>query len=213
MRTHGYFCALLLGCLTGQLAADPTSDLRATLTKHCKNARVSAFLRVIASLEIGDQEPFAGYLTHYTKAQADSWASHTERNIGAQYRGKELWSTAFGRYQFLRKTWEDVSKKLGLKTIGPREQDLAAIYLLLDCGALDYILRGQIRVAVRLARNIWASFPGSPYGQKTYSIAEFEKKYKMFYRKILENRKIRAQAAGAPAPRRATKTKPLPRKR
>jgi muramidase (phage lysozyme) len=190
-RTSCGAALLLLSTVPGYLDADAASDLRATVEQYLKNARVSAFLRVIASIELGDDAPFAGYLTHYTKTQADTWATHSGRNIGALYRGKELWSTAFGRYQFLRKTWDEVSKKLGLTTIGPHEQDLAAVCLLLDCGALDYILRGQIRIAVRLARNIWASFPGSPYGQRTFSMAEFEARYKKFYRKILENRKKR----------------------
>ena len=195
MKTYGYCCALLLGSSIGYLAADQASDLRATLVKYLKNPRVSAFLRVIASLESGENKPFAGYLTHYSGLYSDSWSNHHERKVCALLHGEEIWASAFGRYQIICKTWEKESGELGLKTMCPHNQDLVAVKLLLDCGSLDYILRGQIRIAVRLAREIWASFPGSPHGQSIGTMVEFEKKYKMFYEKILENRKKQAPVA------------------
>lgn len=76
---------------------------------------------------------------------------------------RDTCSTAAGRYQFLYRTW----RGLGLPDFSPRNQDIGALMLIQQRGALDEILAGNFEAAMRsgaLGRE-WASFPFSPYGQ------------------------------------------------
>lgn len=79
-------------------------------------------------------------------------------------------SSAAGRYQFIRKTWDALQWKLKLPDFSPLSQDLAAIELLKECGALPYIQQGNLHAALIRAQRIWASLPGAGYGQheRTY---------------------------------------------
>jgi len=81
------------------------------------------------------------------------------------------YSSAEGAYQFLNKTWDGISKKLGLKDFSPRSQDLAAIGLIKQRGALNDILNNKFETAINKLSGEWASLPkatgGSVYrGQK-----------------------------------------------
>ncbi len=82
-------------------------------------------------------------------------------------------SSAAGRYQFLRGTWASIVKNYGF--IGrfiPEAQDLAAIKLLIECGAMPFIQSGQIQRAIAKAAPIWASLPGAGYGQREHKLAQ-----------------------------------------
>lgn len=76
-------------------------------------------------------------------------------------------STAAGRYQFLYRTWLGLKKKFPDATFSPEWQDLLAIELLRQCKAYDYIIKGDWKNAIDKANVVWASLPGSPYGQPT----------------------------------------------
>ena len=81
-------------------------------------------------------------------------------------------STAAGRYQFLAGTWDAIVKKYGFKgRFTPEAQDLAAIKLLTECGALSLINSGRIAEAIAKAAPIWASLPGAGYGQREHKLA------------------------------------------
>jgi lysozyme len=70
-------------------------------------------------------------------------------------------STAAGAYQFIKKTWIKLSEKLDLPDFSPASQDLAAIQLLDDIGALSLIRDGDIDGALKKASKVWASLPYS----------------------------------------------------
>jgi len=70
-------------------------------------------------------------------------------------------STAAGAYQFIRPTWKRMKSKLGLQDFSAESQDLAAVQLLDDIGALSLIRAGDIDAALKKASKVWASLPYS----------------------------------------------------
>lgn len=74
-----------------------------------------------------------------------------------------LFSSASGRYQFLRTHWEHYRNQLKLPDFGPLSQDLWAIQLIRERRALADIKELRIRDAITKTANIWASFPGAGY--------------------------------------------------
>jgi len=70
-------------------------------------------------------------------------------------------STAAGAYQFLKPTWKGLQKKMNLPDFSPASQDLAAVQLLDDIGALSLIQEGDIDGALKKASKVWASLPYS----------------------------------------------------
>lgn len=90
-----------------------------------------------------------------------------------------LSSTAAGRYQILSRFWRHYQPMLGLPDFGPLSQDLYAIQQLKEQGAYGRIIAGEFEKAVLRVNNIWASLPGSPYGQHTYAMNEVKAIYVM----------------------------------
>lgn len=80
-------------------------------------------------------------------------------------------STAAGAYQIIRPTWVRLRDKYGLPDFGKDSQDAAAIYLLVESGAYDLLVAGDIEGAIKKASKIWASLPGNQYQQNPKSLA------------------------------------------
>ena len=80
-------------------------------------------------------------------------------------------SSAAGRYQFIRATWDSLRSRLRLTDFSPPSQDKACDELLRECGATTLLAQGKFDEACYAANKIWASLPGSPYGQRTENIA------------------------------------------
>ncbi len=118
--------------------------------------RVKAFLDMIAGAE--GTAASDGYHTQYTGSKFTSFSDHPrEIKCGRRY-GKKLCSDAAGRYQFLSTTWDRFAKKFGVKDFSPQNQDLMAIELIREKGALGDIEAGQLEPAVRKLAYIWPSF-------------------------------------------------------
>ncbi len=81
-----------------------------------------------------------------------------------------LFSTASGKFQIILPTWHQIRQTLGLHDFGPASQDAAAVYLIRQHGALASVDAGDVETAMRLCCGIWASLPGSPYGQPTHPV-------------------------------------------
>lgn len=77
-------------------------------------------------------------------------------------------SSASGRYQILKKTADG----LCMRDFTPESQDLAAIVLIMQAGAYQLILNGKWEAAILKTNKVWASLPGSPYGQPTFTMAK-----------------------------------------
>lgn len=80
-------------------------------------------------------------------------------------------SSAAGRYQFIRATWDTLRKRLKLADFSPASQDAACNELLRECGSRALLSQGKFDEACYKANKIWASLPGSPYGQRTENVA------------------------------------------
>ena len=65
----------------------------------------------------------------------------------------------------MNSTWNGVSKKYGLEDFGAVNQDLGAIALITENGALKDVQSGNFKKAIDKLGNIWASFSSSPYKQ------------------------------------------------
>lgn len=88
-----------------------------------------------------------------------------------------LKSTAAGRYQFLVGDWDHYRRALDLPDFSAQSQDLWAIQLIRERGALPLIDGGQFAVAVNRCCNLWASLPGANYGQHENRMAALEGAY------------------------------------
>lgn len=86
-------------------------------------------------------------------------------------------SDAAGRYQFLYKTWKPIMDTYGLPDFGPHSQDLAAIELTRQRGALEYIKAGNLLAALKTLGCAWAALPYATCRQKMRTWADTERYY------------------------------------
>lgn len=87
---------------------------------------------------------------------------------------KEGSSTAAGRYQITKSTYDEFAPKLGITDFSPDSQDKLALAIIAKNGALDDVRQGNFRNAIDKLGGRWASFPSSPYSQpkKSWEWAE-----------------------------------------
>jgi muramidase (phage lysozyme) len=157
------------------------------------DANTAAFLGMIRTAEgtadaLGYQALF-GHRANRPRTFS-SWADHPR--IAQQFTtgdGRRLWTSAAGAYQFMAKspipgggstsvnTWDVLQKRLGLPDFSPASQDLAAIELIREAGALGDVRAGRFEQAVTKVRRIWASLPGAGYGQGERSLESLRLAY------------------------------------
>lgn len=105
------------------------------------------------------------------------YTQHPFVNRKPKHISGNLYSSASGRYQFMRKDWEHYRDALGLEDFGPESQDKWALQLIRERGALPLIDAGQFDLAVKRCKNIWASLPGAGYGQPEHSLEKLRTAY------------------------------------
>ena len=120
---------------------------RAEAEAALKNPNVSAFLDTIAWAE------GARYDTLYGGARFDDCS---------RYPGYGKRRSPSGRYQILAQTYDGLSKQLGLTDFSPHTQDLMAVHLLHERGALKPLLAGDLDAALPWASRAWAALPMGP---------------------------------------------------
>lgn len=148
--------------------------------RDAADVNVGAFLAMIAAAEGTDRaaDPYRvcyGYrhtiadLAQHP-AESGEWRGEPLDNLGPAYAGKV--STAAGRYQIIRPTWQAARRALALRDFGPDSQDAAAVWLIdRKPGALDAVKAGDLATAVQLCASTWASLPGANYGQPERRLA------------------------------------------
>ena len=109
---------------------------------------------IIVTGRDGNPEIFTDYRTH-------PFMTRMPKEINSH----GLYSTASGRYQFLKKGWLHYQLLLKLPDFGPESQDKWALQLLKECRALYRIDRGDFNGAILKCHHLWASLPGAGYNQ------------------------------------------------
>lgn len=118
---------------------------------------------------------------HYSFAYKPftSFSSHPKEKICAS----AYCSTAAGRYQFLAATWEQLAIKNRYPTFEPLYQDEGAWALIrekqVDDTASIYDFP-RFKRAMGILGKVWASLPGSTYGQPTRSIEDAWARYQLY---------------------------------
>ncbi len=132
----------------------------ADLEKSYTNPNVQQFLGIIAKAE-GVKY---GYNTLFGNSYIPSLAQHPNTKVPfTDKTGKLDYSTASGAYQFLYGTWERLKNTFGFKDFGGRNQDLGAIALIAEKGALKDVEKGDFKTAINKLGGVWASLPSSQY--------------------------------------------------
>lgn len=127
------------------------------------NPNVRRALDMIAYSEGTADAGDNGYNIAFGGSAFESYADHPRQSRQFRQRdGRANRTTAAGRYQFLKGTWDDVAKKLNLPDFSPTSQDLAAIELIRRRGALQNVLDGDFEGAIAKLGNEWASLPSAP---------------------------------------------------
>lgn len=140
--------------------------------QYLNNPNVRKLLDVIASAE-GVKH---GYNTIFGNERFGNLSAHP--NVSKQFKqtdGELNRTTAAGRYQFLKGTWDGLSRQYGLKDFSPQSQDIGAIGLIMQKGALNDVLKGNYQSAIQKLGGTWASLPSSPYAQPKRSQAEINR--------------------------------------
>lgn len=102
---------------------------------------------------------------------SNGYVDHPRQRVTRTMAGKPITSSAAGRYQFLERTWDAIVKQYGFRgRFTPEAQDLAAIKLIKERGALPDVQAGRFEIAVGKCKNIWASLPGAGYGQPEHKL-------------------------------------------
>lgn len=130
--------------------------------------RVQAFLGALAQGESnGRYNVIIGGRTF------DDYSRHPNVKVGD--------STAAGAYQFIYPTWVKQAGRLGLSDFSAESQDLAAVNLLREIGAVPRLLSGDVDGAVYAAGKQWESLPVDQTGRSTQgnprSLQNFKNEY------------------------------------
>lgn len=125
------------------------------------NDNIRKFLMLITFTEGTDKQK-TPYNELFGYTNFEGYDKHPEIIIKAS----NYSSSAAGRYQILKRT----AKLLKMKDFTPESQDQAAIDLIKQAGAYKLIVDGKFEEAIAKTNKVWASLPGSPYGQPTVKL-------------------------------------------
>lgn len=98
------------------------------------------------------------------------YADHPRRPVWLP--AYKVWSTAAGRYQLLGRYFDHYKKLLNLPDFSPVCQDAIALQQIREQKALPDVDAGEVLIAIKKCRNLWASLPGAGYGQRERSLPQ-----------------------------------------
>lgn len=154
------------------VAFDPSTYMPANVDTDTAARNVRAFLDAIAWAEGTAGRGDNGYNILFGGGTFASYADHPRQSFAfTDKAGRQLRTTAAGRYQFLARTWDGLRAKLGLADFGPASQDAGAIELVRERGALRDVQAGRFTTAITKVRPVWASLPGAGYAQPERSFS------------------------------------------
>jgi muramidase (phage lysozyme) len=173
--------------------ADNTNSASAEIALSGTSPKVKAFLKMIRWAEGTDG--IDGYKKQFTGTTFNDDSDHPREIRCTVFDGKKLCSDASGAYQILSvPTWDGqwvdgekrigLKEKLKLKDFSQKSQDLAAIDLLNDAGAIALIEKDDIAGAISASCKTWASLPCSSddlhgaYGQSVKPMKSLLQRFK-----------------------------------
>jgi muramidase (phage lysozyme) len=159
------------------------------IEKLRNDPRVRVMLDLLGRAEGADYNTIVGSTKDNPKTFTDFSKHPRITGLTTQYGP----SQAAGKFQIVPRTWDGQVKKLtnnGIEIKGfyPDDQEKVAISILNDVGALDPILKGNYKKAVRLSNRQWMSLPGTHmpqgYGPRDKkwietNVADLQKKYEL----------------------------------
>lgn len=110
-----------------------------------------------------------GYNTLFGNGRFESLDDHPRKLFRPKINGKVVPTTAAGRYQINKATWDEIVRNIDSKDFSAEEQDLGALYLLHRAGALDDILAGRPQAAISKIGSRWPSVSSGTVGQNRMS--------------------------------------------
>lgn len=145
---------------------DPVTDYLDTFdmtnADALNNPQVRAFLALIRKGE-GTADS-GGYSRLVGGGRFSSFADHPNQRVWIA--GINDYSTAAGAYQILNRTWRTVRLQAGVSDFSPTSQDLCAVQLIRNRGALADVLAGRIESALKKCSYEWASLPPWRYSKQ-----------------------------------------------
>lgn len=136
---------------------------RARAEALLQDNRVRALLEVIAERESG--------------GKYDAWVGNKKFSGFAEHPGKNsTGGSAAGKYQIISETWNSISNQLGLTDFSPLSQDLAAIALLQEVGAIHQLQLNNSLGAISLASTKWEALPHTAIGNDVVGLSYAHKK-------------------------------------
>jgi hypothetical protein len=117
----------------------------------------------------------------FMQALSDGEGQYNELNGGHKFVGWDYpgyANRAAGAYQIIPDTCKGLSRQLGLTDFSPDTQDIMAAHLIVQGGALPYLLNGDVEGAVGKLRGIWPSLPGG--GQAHVDLNGFLDRYNRY---------------------------------
>lgn len=177
IQSHGAEMSELKRLKARNLAINSASQANA-LHQALDNPNARSYLDAISRAEGTSGYMNSGYHTMFGGGQVASLSDHPRQLKGFQ-QSDGTWNktSAAGRYQFTQTSWDEAAAALGLNDFSPRNQDLAALWLIQCAGQLDSVLGGDFMTATNNLGGVWASLPSSPYAQPKRSQAEMESYY------------------------------------
>ena len=120
------------------------------------NPNVQSFLNLIGYAEGAD------YNTGYGNRPITNYAQHPYRvgqfRITDPVTHRPSTTSAAGKYQYERRTWDSVAGALGLSDFSPQNQDIAALKLIDDKHQLDNVINGNVGTAIDALKSTWQGF-------------------------------------------------------
>lgn len=144
------------------------NDPRAALP----NANVQAFYRVVRqgeSTQTDDAYTLISGGAHFT-----DFSDHPYANQSAPP-GK-----AAGAPQYIPHTWARMAKRYGLPDFSPPNQDIGFAGCLIEAGAMDDVIAGNLEVAIAKCHPVWTSLPGGSENNPKWNLEKAKLLYHQY---------------------------------
>ena len=116
---------------------------------------------------IAEGESKGDYNVQYGGAKFKDYSKHP----GKQSNG----SSAAGKYQFVESTWDSLADLAGLQDFSPDSQDIAAVLLLEERGAIYQLQQDNPVGAISRAATVWEALPYSVHSSGAFGLSYHNK--------------------------------------